>query len=141
MVKPPAARPTPQRMSKPTHRPQGYASERWVTDPSPWVNRTARMPAPRTRSRYRIPPQKPMWNRLLGLMASLQSLGDGGRSARADPGRRQRHLLAAVGDPPDGHEGGAPDADHSGDLLERGPRQVGQRPLPQACLEAQRLER
>ena len=39
-VKPPAASATPQRMSKPTQRPQGKASERFVDAPSPRKKRT-----------------------------------------------------------------------------------------------------
>jgi len=37
IVKPPAARATPQSTSKPTQRPQGNWSERLVTAPSPRV--------------------------------------------------------------------------------------------------------
>ena len=39
LEKPPAARPTPQRTSKPTQMPHGMRSERAVEAPRPWLKR------------------------------------------------------------------------------------------------------
>src|SRR5512143_738613 len=118
-VNPPAARPTPQRMSKPIQIPHGKLSLRCVEAPRPRVKRINVATAPSTRITPAATLQKVRFfkkrciENLLGWSWSLLAVG------------RFRHLFLhffpALGNPPDAEKENTADADDARNLRQRVP--------------------